>query len=442
MPNPTLARVLAGSFLAGQYDLHRIVTLAGEILGHRWRWLRPCAERYLNAFASQTRPRSRDVVHFLQHDAGFQRACVQHADRLSIQHWVQGRQLMQPVPAAATWPIPSLASVGELAGWLALRPAELDWFADLKALPALADSRLSHYHYRFLAKISGSVRLIEIPKPRLKEIQRRILSGILEQIPPHPAAHGFRSGRSIRTFTAPHIHQRVVLRMDLRDFFPSISRSRVQSFFRTAGYPEAVADLLGGLCTNSVPAPLWRNPELAIELAERHSLGSLYARPHLPQGAPTSPALANICAWRLDGRLSGLAQSAGAVYTRYADDLAFSGGPLFERHVDNFSTHVAVLVQEEGFTALHRKTRVMRHGVRQHLAGLTVNLRANLPRADFDRLKAQLTNCLRLGPHTQNRDNHPAFRAHLAGRIAFLASINPAKAQRLRALFDRIQWPR
>lgn len=160
-----------------------------------------------------------------------------------------------------------------------------------------------------------------------------------------------------------------------------------------------------------------------------------------PWGYPaTSPALANACAYRIDCRLSGLAQSAGAAYTRYADDLAFSGGAAFKKNVERFSTHVAVLLAEEGFYVHHRKTRIMRQGVRQYLAGLVTNERINVPRPDFDRLKALLTNCVRHGPETQNRENHPSFRAHLEGRIAFLQGIHAEKAARLRSIFDRIEW--
>jgi len=165
-----------------------------------------------------------------------------------------------------------------------------------------------------------------------------------------------------------------------------------------------------------------------------------YGRPHLPQGAPTSPALANICAWRMDRRLSSLAEACGAVYTRYADDLAFSGDESFERSIERFATQVAAIVEEGGFRVNHHKTRIMRQSARQHLAGLVANQRVNVRRAEFDLLKAILTNCVRLGPESQNRDGHPRFREHLEGRVAFVESINPAKARRLRAILDRIRW--
>ena len=228
--------------------------------------------------------------------------------------------------------------------------------------------------------------------------------------------------------------------MDVRDFFPTFGGVRIQNLFRTLGYPEAVADLLGGICTNAAPRDIW--DEIAADLGPVgvEEARRLYARPHLPQGAPTSPALANISFYRADCRLSALAESAGASYTRYADDLAFSGGEKFERRVERFGPYVASILLEEGFAVNHRKTRVMRQGVRQHLAGLVTNQRPNVVRRDFDRLKALLTNCVRQGPQTQNRERRPQFRAHLEGRVAFVEMINPGKAKRLRAIFERIRW--
>jgi RNA-directed DNA polymerase len=96
---------------------------------------------------------------------------------------------------------------------------------------------------------------------------------------------------------------------------------------------------------------------------------------------------------------------------------------------------------EEGFQVHYRTTRLMRPGTRQHLAGLVINQRCNIPRRDFDELKAILTNCIRTGPDVQNRARHPDFRAHLAGCIAFVESIHRERASRLCALLSRIEWP-
>ena len=413
------------------------------MLGGNWRWLRPLARRYVRAFDNQPRPRERDVITFLLEDKGFRTSLFEHFDKLKVVHWMTPPQRMQPVAAAESWDLPPIESLGALAGWLGLTPGELEWFADLRGQERRRDvQRLRHYHYQILVKLSGRLRLIEAPKTRLKQLQQRILAEILEKVPAHSAAHGFVKGRSIKTFVTPHVQQRVVLRTDLQDFFPCLGGARIQALFRTLGYPESVAGLLAGICTNSAPKGLWAGHISTHEANPAHirDARALYSRVHLPQGAPTSPMLANLAAYRMDCRLAGLARSAGARYTRYADDLAFSGGEKFEQCVERFSIHVAAIVSEEGFAIHHRKTRIMRQSVRQHLAGLVANQKVNVRRTDFDRLKAILTNCVRFGPESQNRDHHPDFRAHLEGRISFVEMIHVSKGERLRKIFDQIEW--
>jgi len=185
---------------------------------------------------------------------------------------------------------------------------------------------------------------------------------------------------------------------------------------------------------------MWKTLGKGLDVEAMAAARELYGWRHLPQGAPTSPALANLCAYRVDCRLSGLAKAAGAAYTRYADDLAFSGDEGFGRCVERFAVQAAAILMEEGFQVNHRKTRVMRRGVRQHLAGLVINEHMNLVREDFDRLKAILTNCVRHGAESQNREGHPAFRAHLEGRVGFVEMVNAAKGARLRRIFERVEW--
>jgi len=386
---------LAAAFLAGEQTAEQVVARATRMLGYPHLWLKPLAERYL----ALDRPRKRDVVRLLKKSPNLRRALP----KLKIVEHLHEPQRMAP-----RWDVPSIETIADLAHWLNLLPTQVDWLADLKRLS-------SHYFYRRLTKSNGTVRLIEAPKTRLKRIQREILESILDRIPTHPAVHGFVKGRSIRTFATPHAGQRTVLRMDLQDFFPTFSGPRIQTFFRIAGYPEPVADLLGGLCTTAAPRTI--------------APSDIYRRPHLPQGAPTSPALANICCYRLDCRLTGLAQASGAQYTRYADDLAFSGDIDFTR----FKDHAAAIALDEGFSVNFRKTRIMRQGVRQRLAGLVTNQRLNVPRDDFDRLKAILTNCSRRGSGEHRRDQ-------LLGQIAFVESIHGSRGQKLRAIFDRIEW--
>jgi RNA-directed DNA polymerase len=440
MPVPVAISALARSLSAGDLIVDEVHARAARTLGRPWRWLRPLAVRYVEAFAAGPRPRHREVVRFLIDDSGFAQARAKYRHEISVAEWIGEPRQMQPVPAARGWNIPPLESVGDLAAWLSLSPGELDWFADLKGLGRkLGRPKLEHYHYRILPKRSGGFRLTESPKPRVKELQRRILFEILDRIPAHHAVHGFVKGRSIVSFATPHAGKVMLLRLDLQDFFPTFPAARVQAVFRTLGYPESVADRLGAICTNAVPRHIWSQmPE--IDASEWREARELYAHAHLPQGAPTSPALANLMAYRLDCRLSGLARSAGAVYTRYADDLAFSGGEEFHRVVDRFSTHAAAVALEEGFHVNHRKTRVMRQGVRQHLAGLVVNRKLSLQRRELELLEAILTNCARLDPVSQNRSGHPNFRAHLEGRIGFVEMVNRAKGQRIRMIFDKIRW--
>lgn len=411
----------------------------GRLLGHAWKWLAGLVDRYETRFAEE-RPRRLVVARWIANDAGFVRAWLRYGPRIRVADWVADAPEWLPVEAAVAWDLPRLLTVGDLAAWLRLRPGELEWFTDARAWAGKVDTGqsdvaggdpLGHYFYRWVRKRSGVVRLLEEPKARMKTLQGAVLREILNRVPQHRGAHGFVRGRSIGTFAAPHVGRKVVLRMDLADFFPGIGRARVAGFFRLAGYPESVAERLAGLCTNAAPGSVLHGVAGAR---------ALYGRRHLPQGAPSSPALANVRCHRMDERLSGLAAAAGGVYTRYADDLAFSGEGDFTRGVQRFAAHVAAVILEEGFRVNHRKTRVMRQGVRQSLAGLVVNQRLGVGRAEYDALKALLHNCARTGAAAQNLDGRGDWRAHLTGRVGFVESIHAERGARLQAMLARIDW--
>jgi hypothetical protein len=343
-----------------------------------------------------------------------------------------------PAPGLGHLRTPALATLKDLADWLGLSPGELDWFAGERGGQALAQRRpLQHYRYALSPKASGGVRLLEAPKPRLKAVQRRILVGILRDVPVHPCVHGFVVGRSCLTGAGVHAAEAVVAAFDLAHFFPTISRPRVEGMFRSLGYPFAVAHRLAGLCTVETPravlADLTRGPAGSDQRA-------LLRSPHLPQGAPTSPALANLLAFRLDVRLSALARAAQGAYTRYADDLFFSGGDTFAGGLPRFGAAVGRIAAEEGFRLNPGKTRIMRRYQRQSVTGIVVNDHCNAPRAEFERLKAILHNCLQNGPAGQDKEGGRDFRRRLEGRIAWVEQINPHRAQNLRGLFERIDW--
>ena len=158
----------------------------------------------------------------------------------------------------------------------------------------------------------------------------------------------------------------MVVQVDLEDFFGSIAASRVFGIFRQCGYPEPVAHTLTGLVTNTVSRAILSTVPRPVPppllTANRRLIGHL-AHPHLPQGSPTSPAIANLAAFGLDRRLSGLAVAAGGTYSRYADDLAFSWSiRRSNEELDRFLALVARIVAEEGFRVNPLKTSVRRAG--------------------------------------------------------------------------------
>lgn len=325
----------------------------------------------------------------------------------------------RPAPMLAHLPLPALETPDALADWLALPPDQLIRFTDPRGLSARNPSHFAcHYRQHLIPKSDGRLRLIEEPKPVLKRLQRRILRGILNHVPPHDAAFGFRPGRNCITAAARHAGESLVISFDLADFFPAIPFARIYALTRTLGYPRAVALALTNLCTSITPPDLLRTPHLAAADALTNR--------HLPQGAPTSPALANLCALALDRRLSGLARSLGAQYTRYADDLTFSGdariAPLLLRAVPDV-TH------EEGFRLNPAKTHTMPSGTRQTVTGITVNQHTNIARSDFDLLKATLH---RLADPADPRRADIAFLTRLSGQIAWAEQVNPPRGHRLR----------
>jgi RNA-directed DNA polymerase len=309
----------------------------------------------------------------------------------------------------------------------------LDWFADARKLNgASPKAALAHYRHQWVAKKRGGHRLLEAPKPRLREIQRWLLRNVLAQIPVSPHAHGFVTGRDVRSFARSHVGRAIVVRLDLEDFFASVSRARIAALFRRVGYPRAVAGVLANLSTVATPERVLDACPREGELPARFPSNVRLRNRHLPQGAPTSLALSNLAAYRLDVRLAALAAGYGATMTRYADDVAFSGAEDFARSFRFLIPQAAAVALEEGFRVNHRKTRVMPRGHCQSLCGVLVNERLNVPRRERDRLRAVLFNIGRHGADSQNRDGHADFAGHLVGRIAWMTSVNPDLARRLR----------
>jgi RNA-directed DNA polymerase len=342
------------------------------------------------------------------------------------------------------WPVARIQSVASLAERLELSAGQLAWLADVRGMERTVDrEQLRNYRYRWMPRRSGLPRLIEAPKARLKEIQRWVLRGILDAVPPHVAAHGFTRGRSALTHAAVHTGRAVVLRIDLRDFFASVPAARVYGIFLTLGYNRSLAHTLTGLCSNTIPTAVWNaaaRPQQPHLIQPHFWLGRALATPHLPQGAPTSPALANLAAFALDRRLSGLGGAFDLSYSRYADDLVFSGPRLSQRANQTVFEMAGRIVDEEGFRINQDKSSLRTAAQRQLVAGVVVNAHANIPRPEYDRLKAILHRIAVDGPGAYDAGRSVDLHAHLRGQVAWVNAVNPRRGKKLHRLLATINW--
>lgn len=270
-----------------------------------------------------------------------------------------------------------------------------------------------HYVAFAIPKRNGEERIIHAPKTKLKAVLRALDKLLVSKLPVSEHAHGFVKGRSIATNARPHVGKSMVAKFDIKDCFPTITMGRVRGLLLSLGYSYPVAAALAVLMTEAPRQPV-------------EAEGKLYHTPTGPrvcvQGAPTSPGLCNAILLRMDRRLAGLAKKRGLSYTRYADDLTFSGP---EAEVRRMLGLVPKVAEEEGFKINHAKTRLMRQSGRQAVTGVIVNKDMGLSRSDRRKLRAALH-------HQKVGKAGQADAARLKGKIAYLNMLNPVQAQRLK----------
>lgn len=282
--------------------------------------------------------------------------------------------------------------------------------------------RVPHYFHFALPKRRGGERLICAPKARLKAVQRSLLREVVERLPVHSAAHGFVRGRSVGSCAAQHVGKAIVVRLDLEDFFGTITFPRVRGMLIAFGYGYEVASVLAVLMTEAPRQPVELDGELVhVPVGPRHCV----------QGAPTSPGLSNAILMRMDRRLRGLARAFGYAYSRYADDLTFSGDEV--GRVGELLRLVSKIVNEEGFRLRRDKTRVLRRGSHQSVCGVTVNETLGLSRKKRRRLRAMI--------HAEQRrrgegNTDAAEAARIEGWLAYLEMLNPEQAAPLKRSWE------
>lgn len=271
----------------------------------------------------------------------------------------------------------------------------LKYLADMLGMPKFVVTKYifqadRHYKQFRIPKRSGhSYRIICAPSKQLKGIQRWIMAFILRKVDVSAQSTAFRPGCSILCNARPHIDTDFVFNADIKDFFPSITTERVCGLFKSFGYPGEVAFALARLTTFNG---------------------------RLPQGAPSSPDIANIICRKLDSRLQGLCNKRGWSYTRYCDDMTISGaGGISNTTISTISE----IVQDEGFVLNPRKTHTVRQNGRQMVTGLVVNEDVSIPRYQRKRWRAVFHQA-KLEPK-----RFVERTAELQGYISFLRMVNP-----------------
>lgn len=312
--------------------------------------------------------------------------------------------------------LPKLHTAVDIAQEIGIDEAEVSWLSYHRAA-----ATIDHY-YRFeIPKRSGGMRTISSPKSRLRVAQQWVLRAILDKLPVHDAAMAFRPGRSIAHNATLHTGSAVVVRIDLKDFFPSVRFGRVRGLFHSFGYNEGVASILALLTTEA--------PRVELALDGRLWYVSMGDR-QLPQGACTSPAITNLLCRRLDSRLAGLARQSEYTYSRYADDLVFSHDDP-QSELTHFLWSVRAIVSGEGFTINQEKTRVMRPQHRQIVNGLVVNEQPHVSRQDLRRFRALLHHCETDGFAAVSSRLGRDAREYATGYVAYIRMIAPDRARQL-----------
>ena len=324
--------------------------------------------------------------------------------------------------------LPAYADLPALAKDLGLSVSKIRWLAFNRSV-----STVSHYRQFTMPKKTGGVRHISAPMPLLKTVQHWLLENILYRMDVTDKAHGFVPGRGILTNALPHVGKTLVVNLDLQNFFPTISYRRVKGFFRAVGYSEKLATVFALLCT-----------EPATDLVEAD--GKKYyvqtGERALPQGAPSSPVLTNLICRRLDARLSGVATKFGLTYTRYADDLTFSGDDAEHgASVGKLLWQVRQIIKDEGFVVHPGKTQVMRKGARREVTGIVVNEKPSIARKKLRQFRAVLHQIDRHGPAGKTWGKGGSLFPALHGYAAHVNLVRPDLGPQFLARVEEL-WQR
>lgn len=327
--------------------------------------------------------------------------------------------------------LPQLHSAAEIAAAMEITTGRLAWLCYHRGA-----TTIDHYIHFTIPKKSGGTRQISSPKTQLRQAQSWVLANILQPIPVHAAAVAFRPGLNIADNARRHAGRAVVVRLDLKDFFPSITFKRVKNAFSGLGFNEGVASIFALLCTEAPRVALRLDGQLHhVALSERF----------LPQGACTSPALTNILCRHLDARMTGAAQKLGFTYSRYADDLVFSSADD-GANIVGLQNLAKLIIEQENLQINADKTAIMRPHCRQSVTGLVVNQAADanevrVSRRDLRRFRAFLHRYETLGRQPLSDQIGQDALSYAQGYLSFIHMANASQAAKIRAAHSWLETP-
>lgn len=282
---------------------------------------------------------------------------------------------------------------------------------DLLKLLYVNDDKV--YTKVYIPKKSGDKRELIVPTVNIKYIQRWILDNILEKIKISEFATGFRKGYSIVNNAEIHLNSDCIINMDIKDFFPSITQERVFRIFKYYGYTKEVSFILSKFCTY---------------------------KGILPQGAPTSPYISNICSMKVDKRISKLCDKFEAKYSRYADDITISGNDGIKKCIEI----IDLILKEEGFVVNNKKTRVLTKNKRQEITGLNINSgKVTISKKYKREIYKEIYFSIKYGveEHLNFINCKKSFyKEHLYGKVYFVNMVEPEVAKKMFLQLEKIKW--
>ena len=318
-------------------------------------------------------------------------------------------------------------------------------------LRKIVEREIACYEIYPVPKRSGGSRYISAPQPPLKEAQRWINKFILADFSPHWRCYSYRKDVSTIDAAREHCEAKWLVKIDIENFFDSVSEEKVYEFFKSAGYNRLLSFELSRVCTIS-PAFMSTSHFKNWILFNKTSAKVPYKRKgikfigRLPQGAPTSPMLSNLLFKDIDILLQEYAVSNGLVYTRYADDLCFSSGKKdFGR--ENCSALISFcekLLRSNGYATNKVKTKIIPPGALKVILGLNVNhYLPKLPKSFKKRLESHIRGCDKFGVvnHSQHKKFQSTFAMidHIHGLLNYAKTVDKDYAQSLILKFNSVK---